>query len=79
MIKGLSYFIRTLSLEYTPERIGPVIHSIAYLATLRNYEHSYSIAESMVLARADFGKADTPVSTGGHRPEGGPLTPFTRD
>jgi hypothetical protein len=53
-IKGQSYTIPKLSLEYTPERIGPVIDSITYLATLRVYEHNYSVAESTVLARADW-------------------------
>jgi hypothetical protein len=77
VIKGLSYAIPTLSLEYTSERIGPVIDSIAYLATLRNYEHNYS----MVFAHADWvGQSRCPVFyRRSSFPRAGPLATITRD
>jgi FkbM family methyltransferase len=54
VLRGLSHAIPKLSLEYTPERIRPVIDCIAHLSALGSYEYNYSVEESMVLARSDW-------------------------
>jgi len=47
-LRGLSRPVRSLSIEYTPERIGPAVECVRYLDSLGRYGFNYVEGESFL-------------------------------
>lgn len=58
VLQGLSQPIGTISFEFIPEHLGPVLRCIEYLSKLGKTEFNYSLAESMNLALPGWVSAD---------------------
>lgn len=73
-LRGLSRPVRSLSFEYTPERIGPALECARYLDSLGRYQFNYVEGESFLLGLDTWAgareMADLAATLGGRRVHG---------
>jgi FkbM family methyltransferase len=58
VLKGLSQPIKVISLEYSPDFLGPAIRSVRRLSSMGMHWFNYSVGESMRLSLSTFATAD---------------------
>ncbi|RJQ40748.1 MAG: FkbM family methyltransferase [Nitrospiraceae bacterium] len=69
VLKGLSYPIKSISIEFTPEYIESTIKCINYLSGLGSYSFNYSVGESMVFSFDSWVNADQMIDNLNNLPD----------